>query len=339
MNYWTKIKRFFKEAAPTLQQQRPIALILLLCQGGITVSGSIVRVTGSGLGCPTWPECQPGSLVPMEGAAPALHQAIEFGNRLLTFVVSAAAVAAVIAMRMARRRTELKVYAWLNVAGIVLQAVIGGISVHLDLRWWSVALHFLPSMLLVWLAAMLYSRILEPDDGTPRARFPQAIRLLAAVATVALSVVLITGTMVTGSGVHSGDSGVGMEGRLQVDTEAMAVTHAMCMYVYLTLTVITVFLLYKNRAPQDAKKAGWVLVVCILIQWAVGVYQFYMGIPRWTVPFHIGLSSFVTAYTALLWAHGVRRTDGTADLITGSPSGDEKYAARQASLERERANA
>ena len=180
MNYWTKIKRFFKEAAPTLQQQRLIALILLLCQGGITVSGSIVRVTGSGLGCPTWPECQPGSLVPMEGAAPALHQAIEFGNRLLTFVVTAAAVAAVIAMRMARRRTELKVYAWLNVAGIVLQAVIGGISVHLDLRWWSVALHFLPSMLLVWLAAMLYSRILEPDDGTPRARFPQAIRLLAA---------------------------------------------------------------------------------------------------------------------------------------------------------------
>ena len=65
MNYWTKIKRFFKEAAPTLQQQRLIALILLLCQGGITVSGSIVRVTGSGLGCPTWPECQPGSLVPM----------------------------------------------------------------------------------------------------------------------------------------------------------------------------------------------------------------------------------------------------------------------------------
>jgi len=112
-------------------------------------------------------------------------------------------------------------------------------------------------MLLVWLAAMLYSRILEPDDGTPRARFPQAIRLLAAVATIALSIVLITGTMVTGSGVHSGDSGVGMEGRLQVDTEAMAVTHAMCMYVYLTLTVITIFLLYKNRAPQDAKKAGW----------------------------------------------------------------------------------
>ena len=150
---------------------------------------------------------------------------------------------------------------------------------------------------------------------------------------------LITGTMVTGSGVHSGDSGVGMEGRLQVDTEAMAVTHAMCMYVYLTLTVVTVFLLYKNRAPQDAKKAGWALVVCILIQWAVGVYQFYMSIPRWTVPFHIGLSSFVTAYTALLWAHGVRRTDGTTDLITGSPSGDEKYAARQASLEQERATA
>ena len=93
MKYWTKTKRFFKEAAPTLQQQRLIALILLLCQGGITVSGSIVRVTGSGLGCPTWPECQPGSLVPMEGAAPALLQAIDLGKRHLSVMESAAGIA------------------------------------------------------------------------------------------------------------------------------------------------------------------------------------------------------------------------------------------------------
>lgn len=337
VNYWTRTKRFFKEVVPTVEQQRLIALILIFCQGGITVSGSIVRVTGSGLGCPTWPQCQPGSLVPVEGAAPAIHQIIEFGNRLLTFVDSAAAGAAVIAMYMACRRPELRVYAWLNVAGIVLQAVIGGISVHLDLRWWSVALHFLPSMVLVWLACMLYARIKEPDDGTAQPRFPQAIRILAVIATIALSIVLITGTMVTGSGVHSGDSGVGMDGRLDVDTESMAIAHAMCMYVYLIFTAITVFLLYKHRTPQETKKTGWVLIVCILIQWAVGVLQFYLGVPRWTVPFHIGMSAVVTGFTALLWAHGRHRVGGTPDLISGSPAGDDKYAVRQQSLNEERA--
>lgn len=332
MNSSNKVTTFFREATPTIKQQRLIALILLICQGGITVSGAIVRVTGSGLGCITWPECHPGSLVPLSGAAPWIHQLIEFGNRLLTFVVSAAAVAAIVAMHMARRRTELKVYAWLNLAGVMVQAVIGAISVFLKLNWWAVALHFLPSMILVWLAAMLYSRILEPDDGTPTRMFPQAIRVMAAMATIALAVVLTTGTMVTGSGVHSGDDGVGMEGRLNVDTESMAVAHAMCMYAYLVLTIIVVFMLYRFRASELAKKAGWVLIACIVVQWGIGVAQFYMHIPRWTVPIHIGMSSVVTAFTALLWAHGLRRTGGSENLVTGSPAAEEKYAARRAAL-------
>lgn len=287
--------------------QRILALILLLCQGGITVSGSIVRVTGSGLGCVTWPNCHPGSLVPLKGAAPLVHQVIEFGNRLLTFVVAAAAVATIVAMHKAKRRKELKVYAWLGLFGIVVQALIGALSVILKLSWWSVAIHFLPSMVLVWIAALLYSRIAEPDEGRPTRLFPAAIRTLAVVAAIALSLVLLTGTFVTGSGTHSGDAGVGMEGRLGVDTYGMAVIHAICMYVYLALTLVVVFLLHRSDAPKAAKKAGWVLIVCILVQWAIGVLQFYLHIPRWTVPFHVGMSSVVTAFTALLWAHGQRR--------------------------------
>ena len=292
---------------PSVKTQRILALILLLCQAGITVSGSIVRVTGSGLGCVTWPNCHPGSLVPLEGAAPLVHQVIEFGNRLLTFVVGAAAVATIVAMHKAKRRTELKVYAWLGLAGIVVQALIGALSVFLKLSWWSVAIHFLPSMVLVWIAAMLYSRIAEPDDGIPTRVFPTAIRTLAVIAAVALSIVLLTGTFVTGSGTHSGDAGVGMEGRLGVDTYGMAVIHAICMYVYLALTLIMVFLLHRSSAPKAAKNAGWVLIMCIVVQWAIGVAQFYLHIPRWTVPFHVGMSSVVTAFTALLWAHGRRR--------------------------------
>ena len=301
------------QSGPSVKTQRILALILLICQAGITVSGSIVRVTGSGLGCVTWPNCHPGSLVPLEGAAPLVHQVIEFGNRLLTFVVGAAAVATIVAMHKAQRRTELKAYAWLGLAGIVVQALIGALSVFLKLSWWSVAIHFLPSMVLVWIAAMLYSRIAEPDDGIPTRLFPTAIRTLAVIAAVALSIVLLTGTFVTGSGTHSGDAGVGMEGRLGVDTYGMAVAHAVCMYVYLALTLIVVFLLHRSGAPKAAKNAGWVLIVCIIIQWAIGVIQFYLHIPRWTVPIHVGMSSVVTAYTALLWAHGRRRVQERDD--------------------------
>lgn len=327
-----RVRSFFRDAAPSIKQQRIIALVLLICQGGITVTGSVVRVTGSGLGCETWPNCHAGSLVPVPGAAPWIHQVIEFGNRLLTFVVAAAAIAVIVAMHMAKRRYELKLYAWLSLAGIAVQAVVGAISVFLDLRWWAVAIHFLPSMVLVWIAAMLYSRIKEADDGARTPALNDVIRNLAIVAAVALGVVLMTGTMVTGSGVHAGDAGVGMEGRLDVDTKVMAYIHAACMYVYVIFTVIVQVLLYRKDAPQAAKSAGWVLIACIIVQWAIGVFQFYMGVPRWTIPFHIGMSSVVTAYSALLYAHGIVRAGGSLGLETGSPEGDIKREKRQKAL-------
>lgn len=292
---------------PAMRRQRRIALILLFAQAIITISGAVVRVTGSGLGCVTWPECHPGSLVPQAGAAPAIHQAIEFGNRLLTFPVAAASIAALVSTYNYKRRGELKMYAWISVSLVVLQALIGAVSVKLDLQWWSVALHFLPSMILVWVAAMLYSRTKDPDEGVEVQVFPQSTRIGALVAAIALAIVLITGTMVTGSGPHAGDDGVGMEGRLEVNTEYMAIAHAICMYLYLALTLYVLWQLYQHRAPEAAKKAGWVLIAAIIIQWAIGVYQFYQGVPRWTVPFHVGMSSVVTAYTALLYAHGKRR--------------------------------
>ncbi len=292
---------------PSLKLQRTLAMILLICQGGITVTGSLVRVTGSGLGCNTWPLCHEGSLVPVAGAAPWIHQAIEFGNRLLTFVVSAAAIAVLFSVIRAGRRSEVKTLAWISIGGVVLQAIIGGISVLLDLRWWSVAIHFLPSMVLVWVAAMLYMRIAEPDDVAPQRRYPASARGWLTAAAVALCFVLVTGTMVTGSGVHSGDSGVGMEGRLNLDTRMLAYVHAACMYLYLGSTLVTVYLLRKHNAPKDAFNTSLVLVAMIIVQWAIGVGQFYLGVPRWTIPMHIAMSSVVVAFSAFLFAHGKRR--------------------------------
>ena len=292
---------------PSLKLQRTLALVLLLCQGGITVTGSLVRVTGSGLGCDTWPLCHEGSLVPVAGAAPWIHQAIEFGNRLLAFVVAAAAALALFAVIRAGRRKDIKTLAWISLLGVVVQAVIGGISVRLDLRWWSVAVHFLPSMVLVFVAAMLYMRIAEPDNAAPTRRYPGSAQTWTLIAAAALCLVLITGTMVTGSGPHSGDAGAGMDGRLEMDTRVLAYVHAACMYLYLIATIITTVLLRNSGAPEDAKRTAYVLIAMILVQWAIGVIQFRMGVPRWTIPAHIAMSSTVVAFSGFLFAHGKRR--------------------------------
>ena len=292
---------------PSIKLQRILAMILLLCQGGITVTGALVRVTGSGLGCDTWPMCHQGSLVPVAGAAPWVHQFIEFGNRLLTFVVAAAAIAVLVAVYRAQRRNVVKALAAVSLAGVAVQAVIGGISVHLDLRWWAVAVHFLPSMILVAVAAALYMRIAEPDDVAPTRMFPKAASNWAIIAAVALAFVLMTGTMVTGSGPHSGDANAGMDGRLEMDTRMLAYVHAFCLYIYLGATAVSVWILRKAQAPKDALRTATVLIVLILVQWAIGVIQFRMGVPRWTIPVHIGMSSMVVAFTSFLWAHGARR--------------------------------
>lgn len=292
---------------PSIKLQRILAMILLLCQGGITVTGALVRVTGSGLGCDTWPMCHQGSLVPVAGAAPWVHQFIEFGNRLLTFVVAAAAIAVLVAVYRAQRRNVVKALAAVSLAGVAVQAIIGGISVHLDLRWWAVAVHFLPSMILVAVAAALYMRIAEPDDVAPTRMFPKAASNWAIIAAVALAFVLMTGTMVTGSGPHSGDANAGMDGRLEMDTRMLAYVHAFCLYIYLGATAVSVWILRKAQAPKDALRTATVLIVLILVQWAIGVIQFRMGVPRWTIPVHIGMSSMVVAFTTFLWAHGARR--------------------------------
>lgn len=292
---------------PSLKLQRTLAMVLLLCQGGITVTGSLVRVTGSGLGCDTWPLCHEGSLVPVAGAAPWIHQAIEFGNRTLTFVVAAAAGLVLYAVIRAGRRKDIKTLAWISLLGVVVQAVIGGISVRLDLRWWSVAVHFLPSMVLVFVAAMLYMRIAEPDNSAPTRRYPGSAQTWTLIAAAALCLVLITGTMVTGSGPHSGDAGAGMDGRLEMDTRVLAYVHAVCMYLYLIATIITTVLLRNSGAPEDAKRTAYVLIAMILVQWAIGVIQFRMGVPRWTIPAHIAMSSTVVAFSGFLFAHGKRR--------------------------------
>lgn len=315
-----------KNFAPTMRTQRILALILLIAQGGITVTGSIVRVTGSGLGCDSWPQCHPGSFTPVPGAAPAIHQAIEFGNRLLTFVLVAMVVSLFVSVLAAARRKEIIVHTVIQGLGVIIQAVIGGISVWMDLKWWVVALHFLPSMLLVWLAAILFMRVGEEDDGVQKRPFDSSLRALTAVSAALLVAVLITGTMVTGAGPHAGDDLAGLEGRLDVDIDWMAHVHAYIMYGYLAITLVLVASLFLMQAPPKSKRFGLVLVLFIIVQGGVGIMQYRLGVPRWTVPIHVGLCSFVVAFSSLLWSTGLVR-EGGSNLVTGSVEGDLKREA------------
>src|SRR6201995_3538240 len=167
---------------PSLRVQRIIAATVIVSQGGIAVTGSIVRVTASGLGCPTWPQCFPGSFIPVAVAeVPRVHQAVEFGNRMITFAVVIAAALAVLTVTRARRRAGVLAYAWLMPVSTVVQAVIGGITVRTGLLWWTVAIHLLVSMAMVWLSVLLYVKIGEPDDGVARDRVAKPLRLLTAL--------------------------------------------------------------------------------------------------------------------------------------------------------------
>lgn len=289
---------------PSLGVQRLIAAAVILTQGGIAITGAIVRVTASGLGCPTWPQCFPGSFVPVAHAeVPRIHQAVEFGNRMVTFAVVITAALAVLAVTRARRRREVLVYAWLMPVSTVVQAVIGGITVRTGLLWWTVAIHLLTSMTMVWLAVLLYVKIGEPDDGAVRVLIPAPLRALTALSGVNLAAVLITGTLVTAAGPHAGDrSATRTVPRLKVEVATLVHVHSSLLVAYLALVVGLGFGLLAVRATRPVLRRLGVLLVLLCAQAAVGTAQYYTGVPAALVALHVAGAAAATAATAALWA-------------------------------------
>jgi cytochrome c oxidase assembly protein subunit 15 len=294
---------------PSRRAQSVIAALVVLSQGLIAVTGAIVRVTASGLGCPTWPQCFPGSFVPVAHAeVPRIHQAVEFGNRMVTFLVVATAIAAVLALTRAHRRREVLVYAWLMPASTVLQAVIGGITVRTGLLWWTVAVHLVVSMAMVWLATLLFIKVGEPDDGVPVRVVPAPLRALTALGAVSLAAVLVTGTLVTAAGPHAGDKSVERPvARLAVEITTLVQLHGGLLVAYLCLLVGLGFGLAAVRAPRRVRLRLGVLVGLVALQGVVGVVQFENGVPAALVAVHVALAAAITAGTAAVWAVGKTR--------------------------------
>lgn len=295
----------------SLRTQRIIGALVILTQGGIAVTGAIVRVTASGLGCPTWPQCFPGSFTPMpHPEVPGIHQAVEFGNRLLTFAVVLTAAAAVIAVTRAHRRREVKVYAWLMPASTVVQAVIGGITVLTGLLWWTVAIHLLASMLMVWVSVLLFVKIGEPDAGVPTRTAPKQLRLLSALTGITLAAVLVSGTLVTGAGPHAGDKSIERPvARLQIEITTLVHAHSTLLFTYLALIVGLGFGLWAVHAPRKVMLRLYVLVGLVIAQGLVGAVQFFTGVPAVLVAVHVAGAGACTAATAALWAALRERTE------------------------------
>ncbi|KUI27846.1 hypothetical protein AU196_17785 [Mycobacterium sp. IS-1742] len=299
---------------PSLRVQRAIAVAVILTQGGISVTGAIVRVTASGLGCPTWPQCFPGSFTPVPHAeVPGIHQAVEFGNRLITFLVVLTAAAAVLAVTRARRRREVLVYAWLMPASTVAQAVIGGITVLTGLLWWTVAIHLLVSMAMVWLSVLLFVKIGEPDGGAPVRTVPKPLRQLTLLSALALAATLVTGTLVTGAGPHAGDKSIEQPvPRLQVEITTLVHLHSSLLVAYLSLVVALGFGLLAVRAQRPVLIRLGVLAAIVLAQGTVGAVQFVTGVPAALVAVHVAGAAACTAATAALWASMRQRTETEA---------------------------
>ncbi|QFZ22023.1 COX15/CtaA family protein [Saccharothrix syringae] len=276
--------------------QRAFAVAVVIAQGGIAVTGSIVRVTGSGLGCPTWPQCFEGSLVPTPHPEVAwLHQWVEFGNRTLTGVVGVIAALCVLAAWFDRpRRRRVLVLGLVQFGGVVLQAVIGGITVLTGLLWWTVSVHFLVSMLLVWFAVLLVASLGEGDEPA-RPLVPRPLLALQVVQAVTLGLLLLAGTFVTAAGPHAGDSDTP---RLDAPVDTLSQLHADLLFLFLGMLVALGFALKGHPVPRRPYR---VLVGVVLAQGTLGLVQYWTGVPEVLVSLHVLGAGAVVVATAALW--------------------------------------
>lgn len=297
----------------------------LIAQTGIVLTGGLVRLTGSGLGCPTWPQCAPGSYVPTAEQEQAWHKYVEFGNRLLTFVLAILAIAAVvgaIAWNQRRKRNggqSRPAVVWLAAVpliGTFAQAILGGITVLTGLNPVSVSLHFLLSALLIAFSLLLVIRGNEDGDQPVTVLVHPAIRVLGKVMVGVGLIVLVLGTIVTGSGPHSGDADV--EHRLPFDVRTVSWLHADAVLLFIGLMVGFIVALIVTNAPKRSINRTWVLIGVSLAQGVVGYVQYFIGVPWVLVMLH--LAGACAVWIALTATYFSLRRRGKLETTTAEPT-------------------
>jgi heme a synthase len=267
--------------SPRLVQR--LALASVVANVGIVVTGGAVRLTGSGLGCPSWPRCTGDSYTPT--AASAQHGLIEFGNRTLTLVVGLLALATLLAVLAQRpRRPPLVWLAATAFLGVPAQAVLGGITVLTGLNPWTVAGHFLLSMGILAVTVRLHWRAREASDAPAHPLVRPELLLLGRGVVGVTAAVLALGTVVTGSGPHAGDA---VAARTGFDPATVSQLHADMVMLLVGLTAAAGLALRATGAPARVLRAATVLLAAELAQGAVGFVQYFTGVPALLVGVHL----------------------------------------------------
>jgi cytochrome c oxidase assembly protein subunit 15 len=256
----------------------PASTVLLFLQAALVVTGGAVRLTGSGLGCPTWPECTPGSYTPVpHQAEPVLNVWIEFGNRMLTFALVLASLVLIVSVLKSGRR-DLRSLAMGQFLGIFGQGILGGITVLTGLHPITVALHLLLSMVLIAGATSIHIRRFEPSINIESSKLT---RSLARLHVSVMFIVMILGTVVTGSGPHAGDA---QAERFTFDIRTVAILHA-DFVIFLFGITIAFFVAVGTSAQTKIKLRTFTIIA--LAQGIIGYVQYFLGVPALIVGLHL----------------------------------------------------
>jgi cytochrome c oxidase assembly protein subunit 15 len=286
---------------------RAVTVFALVMLALIVVTGAAVRLTESGLGCEDWPNCSEGELI--QFGSP--NQTIEQVNRLITGLVSAAVIAAVLgSLRRRPYRRDLVWWSVSLVAGVVGQIVLGGITVLVDLHPAAVAGHFILSQVLVTCAVVLVWRSRQ-EPGPRQVRVDRTDLILSRVAVAGATVLMFTGPAVTGSGPHAGDAAAERFGFFIPDVVRV---HSINMWIFLVVVVVLLVRLARSGAPADIQRRGRRLLTMIVVQGAIGYAQYELGIPAWLVLLHVAGATAIVGLT--VWFH----------LGLSAPAGDRSPA-------------
>ena len=259
---------------------RRISLANLIAQSGIIVTGAIVRLTGSGLGCPTWPDCTPGSLIPVAGQVEGFHKYIEFGNRTLTFLVLAISIALFV-FSLINEKRNIILWSFLPLIGTLLQAVLGGITVLTGLNPFTVMAHFLLSIILVGISVKIYNYF---NGQRISKSLPKIVDNYVKIVTLVGFAVITLGTVTTGSGPHSGDE---IAARFNLDLRVIAWLHADTVLLFIGLIIGLLVITKLNSESNHLYKTTRTLFIICLLQGFIGYVQWFNDLPWVLVSLHV----------------------------------------------------
>nr|WP_180218095.1 COX15/CtaA family protein [Streptomyces albus] len=302
------------------------AFLALLMSIVIVVTGGAVRLTGSGLGCDTWPKCSDDSLTTTSEMG--VHGAIEFGNRLMTWVVSAAAGWTIIAVRAAKpARKGLSRLAWSQFWVIMSNGVVGGVTVWVKLNPFVVAAHFLAATALLTVTTLTWLRTREGDDR-PRPLVGKPVKKLTRVLVFFAGCLIVAGTVATGAGPHAGDSSEVK--RMPVPVEVATHTHAVFAWIVVALAVLLYAGLRVMDAPMGPRRTARNLILVLLAQGAIGYVQYLTDLPELLVGAHLLGSTLV--WIGVLRVLLSTRERGASPSADGTPDTPEEGSVSEGAL-------